>query len=577
MVECVQILTTLVIPEAVKKELNGNIPKEVCTTGNSKTDMYIWNNDRLKLVQKLFSGWDHYNGWDYLGYTPDGYYQFDYATKQEPENTNQYFMSDAKGNITRFAYVNYILGTAPRKFMAYNRFDSINLEVGKGGDQQGTFTFEGATKDCIKISWDPYGRVFDSQTLEPIPEASVTLMKKNEQKSYVLMSSTDVPGGYIDNPQLVKETGQFNFIVPDGTYQLNVAAPGFKFPYNFSSIHPNNKKIYSDLYRGEDIVQKGKMIHRDIPMDPVVKQPVGKNPAKILGLFQTAEISGNTIIDGNVTHPFALIKAYCKKVTGGKGTLNTTAQADKMGDFKLTFDHYKCDKEQGEMYGVIDVESVDLTQTNFDRLLSRIKKLFLMDVLADSVTSYSLDPIPTYIEGYAKDNNGKIMPNARVGVFGIGDTRPYRTVMSDGNGYFRIASDNLLSSPYQLRYLPTNGKVVTVSTTKFITQNLAVIKNNKINLFSYIPAKVVVAAEKTVLKPTSSVLYKSTTNNKVNALTKGTNSINNRNGLQTKPLNKNVVKNQTTNHLAIIIVIIFILILAVGVLIWLHLKNKKFE
>lgn len=573
-VECLQIPTDLKISDAVKKELNNQIPKQVCTTGNSEADMYIWNNNHVELLQKIWSSYDSPPDWK--GYTPDGYYKFDFITKLEPENTNHYFMTNNTGDFTTgpFIYASHTPGSFPkRKFSAYNRFNSINLDVGKGGDQQGTFTFEGATKDCIEIAWDPYGRVFDTKTLEPISQATITLMKKNDLKIYNPMTSDDVPGGYINNPQLVKENGQFNFVIPDGTYRLDVQAQGYIFPYSISTINSNYQKIYSDLYRGEDIVQKGRMVHRDIPLDPIDNQPVGKNPAKILGLFQTAGTSGNTIINGSVTHPFALIKAYCKKTTGGKGTFNTSVQADKMSDFKLTFDPYKCDRDQGEMYGIIDVESVDLTQTGFDKLLTWIENLLFKNVLADSVTSYVFDPIPTYIEGYAKDNNGKIMAYTKVGVYGIGDSRPYRTVTTDENGYFRIASDNLLSSPYELRYLPAVGKTVTVSTTKFISSNLSVIKKNKIDLSSYKPAKVVLAAEKAVLKPTPTVAQKTTTNNRNNTFSRT--SATTTNGLPFQQSNSQNNQKQTQSYLTVIIVIILTLILAAVILIWIYLQKKN--
>lgn len=558
-VECVQIPTKLQILDSVKNELNNQVPKEVCTTGDSATDMYIWNNDRLKLIQKIFSYYDHCAHWldsgcKYLGYDPDGYYKFDLKTKLEPENTKHYFKTDSQGNFTTgpFVYSNVIIGGAARKFMAYNRFASVDLPMGKGGEQQATFTFEGASKDCVTIAWDPYGRVFDSQTLQPINRANVVLLKKDNSGPYIVVNSSDVRGGFIENPQTTKENGWFSFIVPDGTYQLKVTADGYKFP-NTASVQSNYKKIYSDLYNGNDIVQKGKMIHKDIPLDPVDNKTARSFPATIIGIFQRTLAGGETVIDGSVSHPFAKITAFCKKTNGSRGTLNKIVQADKMGSFKLSFNPYKCDQNSGEMYGIVEVEAVDLTINNFDRLISRIKEIFFKPVVAEAATSYSLDPIPNYIEGYAKDSQGKVLPNTKVGVYAIGDSRPYRTVTTDAKGYFKIASDNLPISPYELRYIPVTGNTVKISTTQFISQNLTVIKKNKINLYSYRPSSIVNAVEKKPESPNPA-------------------AVNSRNSLIN---NNNSQQKQTNNYWIFIIVIIFVLMLAVGVMLWFYLQKKK--
>jgi len=486
-VECVQIPTTLVIPEAVKQELNYQIPQEVCTTSDSETDIFIWNNDRLKLLQKLFSGWDYYQGWNYLGYTPDGYYKFDFITKLEPENTNHYFQTDDQGNFKTgpFAYVNYILGSAERKFLAYNRLakEIATGYQGLGAQQQATikFTFEGAKTDCVSISWDPYGRVFDSQTLEPIPGVDVTLKIKKDN-IFRNVVNEDVPGKFIINPFLTKEDGRFSFIVPDGTYKLNAAMPGYQFPNSAANLHPNYKNIYSDIYRGENILQKGAMVHRDIPLDPV--GPGQKYQPKIIGIFQTILTDGITVVDGEVSHPLALVRAYCKKTTNTKGTLNTEVQADKNGVFKIRFNPDKCQIDQGETYGILEVEAVDLTSS-----LKSFKSIYqVLAAESPKRSSLVLNPIFNYVEGDAYDSKGQLMANATVGVYAIGDKNPYRTVTTDSKGHYVLTSNQLPGTPYNLKYTSAgkiNSASVTVSTSRYLAQNLPTIKKNHTNLYSY--------------------------------------------------------------------------------------------
>jgi len=575
-VECVQIATTLVIPEAVKKELNYQIPKEVCTTGNSETDMFIWNNDRLKLVQKLFSGWDHYKGWDYLGYTPDGYYKFDYATKLQPENTTHIFKTDEKGDFKTgpFAYVNYILGAAERKFMAYNRFakDPSNSVGGVGGQQQGIleFDFVTANKDCVKISWDPYGKVFDSQTLEPVPGAQIAL-QINKSGTYVPVTNDDVPSKFIENPFTVKEDGYFSFIVPDGTYKLTVNVPGYTFPNTSAPIDPNYQHIYSDLYHGEDIVQKGKMVHKDIPVDPIATTTKQKYAAKLMGVFQTVMDNGSTIVDGQVSHPFAKINAYCKTTTGTRGKLNRSVQADKNGDFKLTFDPNLCNQNQGEMYAILETESIDLTgsltvQSVFSRFFSWITRQ--KEVKAASyVNTYTFDPILNQMEGYAFDERGEAIPNATVATYAIGDTNPYRTVSANNEGRFSLATDQFPNAPYVLKY-SNKGKLITTSTSRFISQNISVIKQDHIDLY-------------TRSKETPSLLTANNSSSpKISPANSKTNSVSDISGnssIKSMPLasKSTPTTNSALKNQIITLIILMLVIGIVGIFIALYILKKK--
>ena len=70
--------------------------------------------------------------------------------------------------------------------------------------QYGTFPFEQKVDDCVSIRWDPYGRVFDSQSLEPITGVSVSLLNRDKQL-FTLQG--------LVNPQITKVDGQFNFLV----------------------------------------------------------------------------------------------------------------------------------------------------------------------------------------------------------------------------------------------------------------------------------------------------------------------------------------------------------------------------
>ncbi len=202
-----------------------------------------------------------------------------------------------------------------RKWLALNLIDPIELEMGRGGQQQGTFTFEGALSKCVEIHWDPYGIVFDSQSLEPIPGVAISLLKKRDNGQFTLVKGADVVS--IINPLYTQEDGAFSFFVPDGTYKLEASASNFNFPNNPLKLNSNYSKIYSNIYRGEEIVQKGEIEHRDLPLDSKNSPYIA--PVKLMSYFPLLDKGSNTLIlQGRVSHPLTTIKCLCKKSYWGK-------------------------------------------------------------------------------------------------------------------------------------------------------------------------------------------------------------------------------------------------------------------
>lgn len=571
-VECIQIPSNLQVSEEAKKRYNNEVPKEICTTGDSNADMYIWNNDRLTMLNSLFPT---------LYYRFIGYYKTDFVTLIEPESSRKMVKTDKDGNFVlgKFALVSFTNGGFDRKLLAYNRFPKADPTpdiAGQGGQQQGIleFDFNSVNKDCVKIAWDPYGRVFDAQTLEPIPNATVSLATKVNE-TYRLVNYTDVAGRFIINPYPVKEDGYFSFIVPDGTYKLETAVPGYTAATQNSKIHPNYPNIYSDLYFGDDIVQKGKMVHKDIPLIPLDQSSTQKFPAKLLGLFQTAS-GENTIIDGHVSHPFAKIKAYCKNIDGTKGSLNTSVQADKNGAFKLIFQPLHCDINKGESYAIVDVEAVDLTRSLsfLDRIYSALSWILnKTEVHASTIlSSYSFDPIFTYVEGYAFDESNTPIPHASVGIYGIGDKNPLTEVKADANGRFNITSNKLPSNPYELKYKNESGIITAVSTSRFIAQNLPTIQKEKINLYAQKLTPVPTPAPSNVAQNATSSVSSSSSPGDSNMRVSSNKSLS---LSQTKPVTFDQMPNNAVKNQIIIMVMVIILIVGVGGAIVVFMLKKQ--
>jgi len=280
-----------------------------CTTGNSARDIEATGVDGLSSLAADY-------GYNFEGMTP--------ATN--PVTT------DASGSFGTVTWQDSTPHSQTRIWMAMNYWTPTAVDAGTaGGQQQGTFTFETASKKCVSIQWDPFGRVFDSQTLEPIPNASVTLLfKKNS--AFVMMTPADLLGGSITNPQITKEDGQFSFVVPDGEYKLVVNPSPVT---TIANVHTKYTTAYYDIYpalTGEVIVEQGGAQHRDVP----VPTRNTNTQAKIMDYIAT-QGQGIIYVQGLVSHPLSTVTTRIKRVYTNpvreEMRNGSSVQADKMGKF----------------------------------------------------------------------------------------------------------------------------------------------------------------------------------------------------------------------------------------------------
>lgn len=360
----------------------------------------------------------------------------------------------------------------PRKWLALNLIQTIPLAVGKGGQQQGTFTFEGALGKCAAISWDPYGIVFDSQSLEPVAGIKVTLTKKRANGEFTIASGDDTPS--VLNPITTVEDGQYEIYVPDGTYRLELSNPNFTFP-STAKLNPNYSKAYSDIYRGEDIVEKGETIHRDVPIDS--KTTPYHSPVKLIAYAPLLDKGTNTmIIQGKVSHPFTKVNIYGKKPSTDKqGTfvrtkLLMTLTADKKGEFDIRYNMYNLGPN--ELIGDIEFVKSDFVTNQVDTTTT---------VKNDTLV---VEPILNYLEGYAYDQNGKPIPNAKVSIYLELSSESAYEIIADANGFYRISSEYLPPMAYNIKYSGAQG-TSSVTTSQFIAQNAKYLETQKSNLFVF--------------------------------------------------------------------------------------------
>jgi hypothetical protein len=448
---------------------------QICTTGRAETDIVVYGRNN---VQELASK---------IEYRFEGLFRADGKTVASNPS-----MSGNDGSVGPFEWQDSTPDSYARKFLGMNYFTAVGAgQGGAGGQQQGNLDFETAQKNCAEIHWDPYGRVFDSQTLEPIPDVKAELLKKRLDGTFTLFdpkSLEDNPKGKlaIKNPFTTKEDGIFSFIVPNGEYKLNIGSPNYTFPNVPAKLHPNYSKIYSDIYpnqTGEVINQQGVIEHRDIPLD----SPEGtRNEAKLMEYFYELNKGyGSILVKGRASHPFTKIHAYARQ------RLITTVLSDKYGRFSLTID--KSQLKPGEFFDGVKLEKIDLTKDLVRQNMNLIEKIaghllkYVKPVEAQTQKTNTIvfDPIPNYLEGYAYDTAGKVIPNATVGIYLTFSNKPYFETKTDDKGYYQILSKNLPNMPYRIKYTSPTGLVIQKTTTQYLSDNAKYIADRKVDLNSY--------------------------------------------------------------------------------------------
>jgi len=455
---------------------------QICTTGKSETDMKVFGEDNVAKLE-LATENDRCEEEDPTDCV-SRHFEFEgmWAAGSGTVLTNP-VQSDSQGKLNpQVLWQSYTPIGLYRRFFALNYLPDVTAEPtaasGEAKTQQqgglGFFSSEGPSdmSNCAKIAWDPFGRIFDSKSLEPIASARITLQKRvGNTTQFVRVNPYEFSPITISNPYIVKDDGIFSFVVPDGQYKLVVEVPDYDFPNNPAKLDKNYQKAYYEIYRGDVIVQKGKMEHRDIPIDP--RKLPASNPVKMMGYsYDLNKYTNTLIIDGKVSHPLTKIKAYSLKVDKELGLVRNrllkTIQADKWGKFTLEIDQSKF--EPTEIFGEIELEKVNLTQDGESQQSNKV---------------ISLGYIPNYLEGYAYDNNNNIIANATVGVYLTFSNKPYFQTKADEKGYFKIAPSSLPFFPYEIRYTTPLGSAIKTTTSKFVSQNEEFITTKKINLNDY--------------------------------------------------------------------------------------------
>ena len=335
-------------------------------------------------------------------------------------------------------------------------------EIGSGtagGLQQATLDFSGA---CF--FHDPYGRVFDSHTLEPLSKATVTLNQKSSNNTFTPVTQASVGIGFV-NPQTTNKDGLFAFLVPDGTYRLDAERTGYIGIAPENGVKSAHTFLYENLYNGGDIVQKGSVVQTDIPLKPFSTEEAETfarlNPVTVMEYFQSMDQKKTLYrIEGRTSHPAAIVELYAGVADKSRaGVINKTrtlakTESDKYGRFTITFDISKL--KNNEIISALTVS----------------KPSMYLGAHSDATkTTLEISPMLASLKGVAYDANGAILPGARVAVMVPMSSVPVYETTADESGYFEVPEENIPSIQYELSYTPVSGETIQTTTDMFFAQN----------------------------------------------------------------------------------------------------------
>jgi len=358
--------------------------------------------------------------------------------------------------------------------------------------QYGTFKFKQDTDKCTAVRWDPYGRIFDSQSLEPLPNVTISILDTN--KNRVLIPA---------NPQITLADGSFNFLVEAGNYFLSPNIPaGYTFTSN-PNLHPNYIKAYFDIYKPEEIITEkpGQPEHRDIPLDSGGTSPFRSQPVMII--FGHLRLEEEIKFEGKISHPLSVVSLISESTN--QEIAKTTA--NKFGFWEIKLEAKEIPQEEGL---IPNITKVDLTSNQVGAFLPTIFSKLFKKVFAQTLQTASkkvvFQPILNYVEGYAYDDKNNPIPNANVKVKLKMSNGVYYQATADEKGYFTIPPENLPIFEYYLEFQsPKQAKPIQKTTSEFAQKNSQYLAANHINLMTATKkgSSLIVSPEEITTSPTT--------------------------------------------------------------------------
>lgn len=324
------------------------------------------------------------------------------------------------------------------------------------------------TASCPLIYKEPTGIVFDVATLEPIPDATVSIFQK--------IGSSFVP---VDTPLLkqkyqTNEGGTYTLTFPEADYRIDTSHPQYDQKISTSEVAPQLAALYSSASSSAYLsASTSAKPHADLGLHPKPGTLGFNNIALISNLQYLDESTADHIIKGIVSHPFTTIQIFTVSILDDSQLriLPNVVKSDKYGYFSTTI--HQSEYESNEQVGGLILTKSDLFSPNSPSGTLQSTRI-------------QINPIPVAISGYAYDTKGKPIPHAIVRIkFPFAQASLYETT-ADEDGYFSIPAGYLPQFPYNIQY--ENGDAITeITTSAFIQQNAAFIKLSSLNSIFFTP------------------------------------------------------------------------------------------
>lgn len=325
-------------------------------------------------------------------------------------------------------------------------------------NQTATTASDSASRECTLITWDPYGKVFDAKSLEPLGEndATVTLLDKDGVKLTLLTQ---------DDP--INVFGVYNILVmQDGYYELSVN-PLTAHRFERVTLDTRYKNLYEPFIYlpGDPAFYEQKSLPKrvDLPLVPI-GTPYTR-PIAIALKSQTEMDEGMQFII-KATHPLSLV-------------------AFKVNGTTLISDGYNrilppTTTKDGIWQAVIKKSL--LSQSGYAIEVSKNPLYF-----GPGSATVEFNPLLSYIEGYALDKGQKVIPNALINVRLRSDNTLFSQIDADTNGFFSIPSKKLPFIEYYLEYVDPITKTKTLkSTAEFVANNEKYSKMKGVDYMTYV-------------------------------------------------------------------------------------------
>lgn len=280
-----------------------------------------------------------------------------------------------------------------------------------------TFTFPIGAAQCTSVYADPYGRTYNKD-LRPVPNADVSLY---DFDSKAIFSSFGIP-----NPVRTGIDGIFNFNVPPSKTYLQTQLP------NLTDVHPNYSLAYTDPYTYGDLIDEtsGNIEQRDIPVVG------GGTPVLKLTGYTYLKTGNTVVIQGSASWPLTMVDL----MQGNTSIMQQ--QSNTFGGFEFRVDPARIDPTQ--------LITVKLTEVD----LTKDPRNPAPQPATDSIV---LDPIPAYLEGYAYDSKGNLLPFATIRIRLQQSDAIYYQTSADKDAYYTVAPRNVPIMPYYLEIIPSSS------------------------------------------------------------------------------------------------------------------------